>query len=233
MSKIINIKDEQLLKYISWQISGDEITEKALESVKSLVMAFNCEYDPNSYWIDDLTHLKNLRSLTIRFDTVHDYYFDAFKKLDKLDDVTFDNCCISSPELAADLNLRSLSFWNCHVYDTSFVTKLTGLHSLTLVNENVDIEVINTLKKLRYLNITASKLPLPCNLSIHSLENLHIEDSNIKDLSFVESLPRLESLSIDESQYDANKNLVKLLVKKDVDVLLDGFVSIECLFEDD
>ena len=62
-------------------------------------------------------------------------------------------------------------------------------------------------------------------LSINTLEELYIDNTNISSFSFLNSLSNLKRLSIDEKQYNINKNLFDKLINNNILVLNENMVE--------
>ena len=104
-----------------------------------------------------------------------------------------------------------------------------NLKSLTIINGKVSINKINTLKNLEYLNISYSTITDTENtLNINSLMELHLDNTNITDLTFINNLSNLKKLTIDALQYNNNKeqidNLknINLTIKNNLNLDMDG-----------
>ena len=167
--------------------------------------------------------------LTIRFSGISDEQYDRFKEYKNLKDLTLDNCMVRNAHRLAEFNLKSLTLYNCHIGDYSFIGKMTGLRHLTIVHDNVDAGIINTLKDLEYLNISSSFVKDYENLDLPSLRDLSIDGSDIRDLKFFRRMPKLKYLAIDEDQYFQNKFRIIFLILKRVEVRLDGLIDLGSL----
>ena len=86
--------------------------------------------------------------------------------------------------------------------------------------------VNNTLDKLKYLQLSyCNILSDEEQLQLNKLEELHIDNTNITNLSFTNLLPRLKTLKIDKNQYLNNKDLVMELNAKNILVYNENMVE--------
>ena len=223
------IKDEQLLDYVKFQANriDNGFTEEELSRVDSVFMDYHEPVTP--CWLHETKPLKKLKEVTIRFAGISDVHYNQFKEHENLEEVTLDNCNVWNPHRLAELNLKSLTLYNCHIEDYSFISKMSELRHLTIVHDNVDAGVINTLKNLEYLNISSSTINNYEELNLRSLRDLYIDGSNIKNLKFLRRMPKLETLGIDEDQYFQNMFRIIFMVLKRVEVLLDGLIDLGSL----
>jgi len=156
--------------------------------------------------------------------------FDIFE-LSKLKELEIDPCAdnlyfeVSSDIFKYFVSLETLTIKNMPC-DESFlneILKLQNLKSLRLVNSSVfDIEKLST-KKLTTLILNNTYINNMDKLSIFNLiEYLAIDNTDIKDISFLNDMMKLKVLIIDNNFYDNNKKLINSLIKRNVCVLENG-----------
>jgi len=103
-----------------------------------------------------------------------------------------------------------------------FIYLIDSLRSLHITNSNVDIRKLNKLRKLEYLDLTNSNInDLNNKFELNNLIKLHIENTNIKDLSIIEDT-NIKELSIDREQAENNKEIIHKLINNDVVILDEG-----------
>jgi hypothetical protein len=89
--------------------------------------------------------------------------------------------------------------------------------------KKVDILFLKDLPNLSSLTLTNSKVERENMLSIFNLiEFLAIDNTDIKDVSFLNEMNKLKVLIIDSNLYENNKKLINSLVKRNVCVLENG-----------
>ena len=227
----IFIRDVHVWDYISWQVEEENgcLSQDSIAKIQELVIDRD-GLEKDESWLEDLMLLTNIQSITIRYDVIRDHYFDCFEKLKSLRSVTFDNCVINSPNRFSECRLNDLGFWNCDISDFSFLSSMTELQSLTVVNDALDISFISHIKKLTYLNLSSSRV-INAGALGSSVERLYINDTNIKDLGFIAAFHNLKLLSIDEAQYDDNKEVIQVLMDRGIEVLLDGMESLKYILD--
>ena len=92
------------------------------------------------------------------------------------------------------------------------------LNKLSLIDmKKVDILFLKDLPNLSSLTLTNSKVERENMLSIFNLiEFLAIDNTDIKDVSFLNEMNKLKVLIIDSNLYENNKKLINSLVKRNV-----------------
>lgn len=223
----IEIIDEILSNYLMFKLDKDtnSFTEDELSSIDELFL--DC-HKIKDFKLRDLLLFPNIKKLTLRNYHIKTRDFPVLLELKKLKELVFDNCIIENPNIISGLNITKLSLINCNIHDYSFVYVIDQLKELTIINGNIDISKLNKLEKLRYLQISDSNI-IDSNIKLNGLniEKLYIDNTNIIDLSFLNRFYSLKILSIDENQYNSNKELIDNLIADNVSVLLDGLTSIE------
>ena len=91
--------------------------------------------------------------------------------------------------------------------------------------DKVEIEKLNMLNCLKYLQISYSNIIDKTELNINTLEELYIDNTNINSFSFLNNLLHLKRISIDEKQYINNKYLFDNLIKRNILVLNENMIE--------
>ena len=105
---------------------------------------------------------------------------------------------------------------------------MSDLVSLTVVNGEIDFDLINRLKLLKYLNVSYSDISNDrAYLKLNDLEKLYINNTSISNFSYLINLINLKLLSVDEKQYKNNLDIINKLKERNVDILSEGILSFE------
>lgn len=223
----INIKNENLANYLMFKLDklDNSFTEQELDQITEVVINYEVEKDDSFIFLEELKKLKNLKTITLRNGFIDNDNYKIFLDLKHLSEFIFDNCGFENPDLIASLNLRSLELINCQINNYTFVSTIDSLEELSIVNGIIDIEKINLLKKLKYLQLSYSEIKDEKELNINNIEELYIDNTNIKSFDFLKKLTKLKRLSIDKKQYDNNKKLFDELMNNNILVLNENMVT--------
>ncbi len=227
METIINIENENLANYIMFKLDkiDNGFSEEELNEITEIVIDYNNETDSSFVFLEELSKLKNLKTITLRNGYIFSDNYNVFLALNNLSEFVFENCEFENADLIASLKLKSLSLINCKIESYSFVYVLENLNELSIINGTVEIEKLNMLKHLKYLQISYSNIVDNMELKINTLEELYIDNTNISNFDFLNNLLNLKRISIDRSQYNNNKELFNNLMKKNVLVLNENMVE--------
>jgi len=227
METIINIENKNLANYIMFKLDkiDNGFTEQELNQITEIVIDYSDEVDSSFIFLEELSQLKNLKAITLRNGYIFNDNYNIFLNLNALSEFTFENCEFENADLIASLKLKSLSLINCKIENYAFVNIFEFLEQLTIINGTIELEKINMIKKLKYLQLSYSNILDNIELNIDALEELYIDNTNIENLNFLNKLFNLKRLSIDENQYNKNKNLIDKLINNNVIVLNENMVG--------
>lgn len=227
MENKIKIENKNLAKYIMFKLDKleNEFTEEELNQITEIVINYDEEEDSSFAFLKELLKLQNIKKITIRNGYIYNDNYNIFLKLNNLVEITFENCEFENADLIASIKLISLSLINCKINTYSFIILLDKLEQLTIVNGNIEIEKINTLNNLNYLQVSYSNILDNSEINIRGLKELYIDNTNISNFNFLKQLTNLNRLSIDESQYNNNKDLFNELMQNNVLILNENMVE--------
>ena len=204
METIINIENENLANYIMFKLDkvDNGFTEEELNKITEVVINYNNETDSSFVFLEELSKLKNLKTITLRNGYIFNDNYNIFLNLNNLSEFVFENCEFENADLIASLKLKSLSLINCKIESYLFVNVLKDLDELSIINGTIEIEKLNMLNHLKYLQISYSNISDDKDLNIYALEELYIDNTNISNFDFLNNLLNLKRISIDESMVE-------------------------------
>lgn len=227
MQNIINIENENLSNYIMFKLDkvDNGFTEEELNKITEVVIDYNNESDSSFVFLKELLKLKNLKTITLRNGYIFNDNYNIFLTLNNLSEFVFENCEFENADLIASFKFKSLSLINCKIESYSFVNIIENLEELTIINGTIEMAKLNMLNHLKYLQISYSNITDNVQLNINTLEELYIDNTNLNNFNFLNSLLHLKRISIDEKQYNNNKELFNNLIKKNILVLNENMVE--------
>ena len=219
MEDIIIIDDENISRFVQYKLDRDnnEFKKEDLDKIIELVI------DLEESDINILKLFNNINNLTIRNGYISNNDFKNIISLNNLVNISFENCELENAGLIVALDISSLELINCRIKSYNFISIIDNLEELTIINGNVSIERINRIKKLTYLQLSYSYINDDVEFNNKNISELYIDNTKIIDLSFIKNLNKLKRLSIDNKQYEANKELIDSL---DIDVYEENMILI-------
>ena len=214
MDNLIFIDNKNLANYIMFKLDKLEngFTEEELNQITEVVIDYDEEEESSLIFLNELLKLKQIKSITIRNGFIYNENYRIFLALPHLTEFVFDQCEFENYDLVSSLKLTSLSFVNCKIENYSFVLLIQSLEELTIINGEIEMAKINMLKNLKYLQLSYSKVVHDVALNIDSIEELYIDNTNIRYFEFLNNLHHLKKVSIDEKQYNYNKDFFHQLM---------------------
>ena len=227
MESYITIKNENIANYVMFILDklDNEFTEEELNTITEITIEYEEILENNSI-LKELLLFRNLNTLNLRNAFIYNDDYNYLLNLEKLNNLYLDRCKFENADLIASLKLKSLSLINCEINNYLFVNLLTELEELTIINGEVDIDNINKLTKLNYLQLSYSNiLGNELIIKLDNLKELYVDNTNIRNLTFTNNLLNLNRLSIDEFQYKYNIELIKQLRNRNISIYNENMVE--------
>ena len=219
----MRIESFNLSNYIMFKLNkiDNEFNEEELNKIDEVIIS-----SEDSLY--DASLFNNLSDLTICDKFIENSFFKILFNLKNLKSINFTRCEFENADLISSLNISNLDLVNCNINNYKFIYIMSDLVSLTVVNGEIDFDLINRLKLLKYLNVSYTDISNDrAYLKLNDLEKLYINNTSISNFSYLINLINLKLLSVDEKQYKNNLDIINKLKKRNVDILSEGMLSFE------
>lgn len=219
----MRIESFNLSNYIMFKLNkiDNEFNEEELNKIDEVIIS-----SEDSLY--DASLFNNLSDLTICDKFIENSFFKILFNLKNLKSINFTRCEFENADLISSLNISNLDLVNCNINNYKFIYIMSDLVSLTVVNGEIDFDLINRLKLLKYLNVSYSDISNDrAYLKLNDLEKLYINNTSISNFSYLINLINLKLLSVDEKQYKNNLDIINKLKKRNVAILSEGILSFE------
>lgn len=219
----MRIESFNLSNYIMFKLNkiDNEFNEEELNKIDEVIIS-----SEDSLY--DASLFNNLSDLTICDKFIENSFFKILFNLKNLKSINFTRCEFENADLISSLNISNLDLVNCNINNYKFIYIMSDLVSLTVVNGEIDFDLINKLKLLKYLNVSYSDISNDrAYLKLNDLEKLYINNTSISNFSYLINLINLKLLSVDEKQYENNLDVINKLKERNVDILSEGILSFE------
>ena len=219
----MRIESFNLSNYIMFKLNkiDNEFNEEELNKIDEVIISSEDS-------LADASLFNNLSDLTICDKFIENSFFKILFNLKNLKSINFTRCEFENADLISSLNVSNLDLVNCNINNYKFIYIMSDLVSLTVVNGEIDFDLINRLKLLKYLNVSYSDISNDrAYLKLNDLEKLYINNTSISNFSYLINLINLKLLSVDEKQYKNNLDVINKLKERNVDILSEGILSFE------
>lgn len=219
----MRIESFNLSNYIMFKLNkiDNEFSDEELNKIDEVIISSEDS-------LDDVSLFNNLSDLTICDKFIENNFFKILFNLKNLKSINFTRCEFENADLISSLNVSNLDLVDCNINNYKFIYIMSDLVSLTVVNGEIDLDLINRLKLLKYLNVSYSNIVNERgHLKLNDLEQLYINNTSISNFSYLINLINLKLLSVDEKQYENNLDVINKLKERNVDILSEGILSFE------
>lgn len=219
----MRIESFNLSNYIMFKLNkiDNEFSDEELNKIDEVIISSEDS-------LDDVSLFNNLSDLTICDKFIENNFFKILFNLKNLKSINFTRCEFENADLISSLNVSVLDLVDCNINNYKFIYIMSDLVSLTVVNGEIDFDLINRLKLLKYLNVSYSNIVNERgHLKLNDLEQLYINNTSISNFSYLINLINLKLLSVDEKQYENNLDVINKLKERNVDILSEGILSFE------
>ena len=219
----MRIESFNLSNYIMFKLNkiDNEFNEEELNKIDEVIISSEDS-------LADASLFNNLSDLTICDKFIENSFFKILFNLKNLKSINFTRCEFENADLISSLNISNLDLVNCNINNYKFIYIMSDLVSLTVVNGEIDFDLINRLKLLKYLNVSYSDISNDrAYLKLNDLEKLYINNTSISNFSYLTNLINLKLLSVDEKQYKNNLDIINKFKKRNVAILSEGILSFE------
>ena len=219
----MRIESFNLSNYIMFKLNkiDNEFNEEELNKIDEVIISSEDS-------LADASLFNNLSDLTICDKFIENSFFKILFNLKNLKSINFTRCEFENADLISSLNVSNLDLVDCNINNYKFIYIMSDLVSLTVVNGEIDFDLINKLRLLKYLNVSYSDISNDrAYLKLNDLEKLYINNTSISNFSYLINLINLKFLSVDEKQYKNNLDVINKLKERNVDILSEGILSFE------
>ena len=108
METIINIGNENLANYIMFKLDkvDNGFTEEELNKITEVVIDYNNESDSSFVFLEELSKLRNLKTVTLRNGYIFNDNYNIFLNLNNLSEFVFESCEFENANLIASLKIK-------------------------------------------------------------------------------------------------------------------------------
>lgn len=194
----VEIKNERLKQYLEYEFDkneGENILKAELENINQVTIFGKSISGKTIYnGLSDLLYFDNLTSCMIKDVVIKDEDVEIINKLEKLEDLHFDNCVFQNKVKKINCNINKLIL--------SFCT-------------NLNINLFDSQEELEYLRVTSGeRIELEGLESFNNIKELYLQSIEIKDIGFVNELEKLTYLNLNGSSIKKNKKCINKINAK-------------------
>ncbi len=189
------------------------IADENIDAIEALNIEQNIDFS-------ELMIFNNLRELKIYDLDLSIADIDNISKLQNLKYLFFINCNLDSLEGLVGLDLDTLYLSNTNIKKIKFIDVLNPKHLFLENIDVIDLNDISIIRDVEELSLNNSKvLNEDKMIYLDKIVNLSIANTGIKNIDTLVANETLKLLVIDDDIYNNNKEVVKALSRRGVQVV--------------
>ena len=220
------IKDENLLRSIKLKLCTTPI--KSYKEIEEINIT-NKNFLGNILNIDlkEITKLKSLEVISLKFFEINDEVIDSLNMLEKLNKIEFYMCDFKTNKKINN-NIKHITIYCCNNFNRNILKDTINIESLEITKSGlVDFNELQIYKKLSILIVRdCSLISLPKISELENLEYLYINNIEIQCTFDISGMKKLKFISFNGSKLPNKELYIKQLQEQNPNV------EVECRKED-
>ena len=208
------IIDKNLLRIVKAKMCVNNL--KTIDEVEDISIQ-NINLMQNKLDIDltEITKLKNLKSMSLKFFKITDEVIDAINQLEYIEKIDF-SMCVFKTRKALSKKLKSVNIYNCKEFDISMLNENEYLEELSLISSGiVDVFSLTILKNLKFLKLSdCNVISIPKISLLNNLEELYLNNIEILYNIDISNLIYLKFVSLNGSKVPDKQQYIEELQKQ-------------------
>lgn len=215
------IIDKNLSRIIKIKMCTSDIND--IEDIEEIsIQDINLMQNKLNIDLTEISKLKNLKSISLKFFEITDEVIQAINQLQSLETIEFLMCIFNNKETLSE-KLKSVTIFNCQDFNIDMLKLNTTIEELQLVHSGiVDIADISNFKSLKYLKIAhCSAISIPSIDTLERLEQLYLNHIEMPYDINILKMPNLKFISLSGSNVSDKEMYVKKLKDQNKELIVE------------
>lgn len=218
MSEIV---DKNLERIIKLKLCTEEINN--LEQIEEIcIQDINLMEKKLNIDLKEISKLKNLKRLSLKFFDITDEVFDTLNSLEYLEELEFDMCNFKTEKQLSE-KIRYVSIYNCIEFKINILYSCINVEELEIVHSGlININDLKKFERLKLLKISN------CNLvsiekinDFEELEELYLNNLELYSEFDVSKMKKLQYISLNGSKVMNKESYIKNILDKNSNLELE------------
>ncbi len=215
------IIDKNLLRTIRLKMCTSNVN--SIEEIEDISIQ-NVNLMENKLNIDlmEISKLKNLKSLSLKFFEITDEVIETINKLKILETIDFSMCIFKNTKVL-EPKLKSVIIYNCQNFNISMLNKNAVLENLQITHSGiVDVSDVSNFKNLKYLKIAhCSAISIPNISKLQNLERIYLNHIEIPYNIDISNMLNLRFISLSGSNVLNKEKYIENLYKQNKEITVE------------
>lgn len=217
----MNIVNKNLSRIIKVKLCVDKIN--SIEDIEDIcIQDMNLMQKKLNIDLTEISKLKKLKSLTLRFFEITDEVIEAINQLRYLENIEFSMCTFNTKKELAN-KIKSLIIYNCTNFSLNMLNERASLEELQLIHSGlVNINDISIFENLKYMKIAnCNVISIPEISRFENLENLYLNEIDLQCDIDISKMKKLKFISLNGSKVNNEKDYIEKLRKQNNNLIIE------------
>ena len=215
------ILDKNLLRTIKLKMctsnvnSFEEIEDISIQNINLMENKLNID-------LTEISKLKNLKSLSLKFFEITDEVIETINQLKILETIDFSMCIFKNTKVL-EPKLKSAIIYNCQNFNISVLNENAVLEDLQIIHSGmVDVSNVSNFKNLKYLKIAHCNVISISNIAkLKNLEQIYLNHIEIPYDIDISNMLKLKFISLSGSNVLNKEKYIENLYKQNKEITVE------------
>lgn len=210
LSRIIKLK--MCTNYLN---DIEEIEDISIQDVNLMENKLNID-------LTEITKLKNLKTISLKFFEITDDVIDAINQLKNVESIEF-SMCVFNTKNRLPSNIKSIFIYNCQEFDLNILSENLNLEELQVIHSGmIDAANLKIFRNIKYLKLSyCSVISIPKLSELKSLEELYLNNIEIKYDIDISQIKNLKKISLNGSNVQNKEEYIQNLYKQNNNLIIE------------
>lgn len=212
------IVDKNLSRIVKVKMCVNNL--KTIEEIEDIsIQNINLMQNKLDINLAEITKLKNLKSISLKFFDISDEAIETINKLEHIEKIEFLMCSFTTKKVLSK-KIKSVIIYNCKDFDINMLNENKELEELQLIHSGiVDISNLIMFSNLKYLKLSdCNIISIPKISLLYNLEQLYLNNTEILYDIDITKISKLKFISLNGSNVQDKEQYIKNLLKQKEDL---------------
>ena len=192
----------------------DDIEDISIQDINLMQRKLNID-------LTEITKLKNLKNLSLKFFEITDNVIESINKLEFIENIEFSMCNFKTKKMLK--NLKSVTIYSCTNFNLDLLKLNSSIEELEILHSGIiKIDELEKYQNLKMLNLSdCNIISIPKISKFEHLEELFLNNVEIQYYIDISNMKNLRFISLNGSKVENKKDYIKKLYEQKPNIILE------------